>query len=113
MRVSYLPEVADYLADLIYTLYKENYFSFEENAFAYVRRLRGEIDKYLPDMPPKRAPRYFERYGSDLYYAVFRTSKRTSWYIFYSIYLVGEQPHYLVRHISNNHVAGQYFHDEE
>jgi hypothetical protein len=53
----------------------------------------------------KNAPPYFNRYGSNLKYITYKANKTTSWYILYQ----QRDNIFLIRHITNNHVAAQYF----
>lgn len=45
MKVIALPEVREYLMELIQILYKKEYFGFEENAQKYVEELIFDIKK--------------------------------------------------------------------
>jgi hypothetical protein len=108
MRVVVVPEVYDFLENLVVILYENEYFGFEEAARRYVDELYSDITSTLPTCAKKRAPAYFDRYGSGMYYAVFRKNKRTSWYAFFRIYRDRGELIYQVRHITNNHVAAQY-----
>ena len=110
MRVIFLPEVHIYLDSLIPVLYKRDYFGFEDAAIKYVDGLIDDIMMNLPVKLKKPAPKYFtDRYGKELYYAVFTKNKRTQWYAFFRIYEVDGETYYQVRHIENNHTAAQYF----
>ena len=93
--VSFLPEVRQYLRELMEVLFEKEYFGFD-------------IRDTLPTRPAKKAPPRFNRYGEHLYYAAFRKSKATQWYVFFTRYRVNGEIHYLVRYISNNHMISQY-----
>ena len=108
MMVFFLPEVRQYLRELVEILYEKGYFGFEESAIRYVRELIFDIRDTLPTRPAKKAPPRFNRYGEHLYYATFRKSKATQWYVFFTRYRVNGEIHYLVRYISNNHMISQY-----
>jgi hypothetical protein len=98
-----------YLTDLVETLYISGYFHFYESSALYVRRLVNEIVMNIHLQPKKSAPLYFSRYGENMYYITCRRN-RTTWYVFFTIH--GEYGnYYLVRHITNNHVAGHHFLD--
>ena len=56
----------------------------------------------------KPAPKYFDRYGKDMEYAVFKKNKHTSWYVFFRVYRKNGEEIYQVRYITNNHVMAQY-----
>lgn len=108
VKIVALPEVREYFKELISILYKENYFGYEESAIEYVESLFDEIEKSLPIRTKRRAPNYFSRYGENLYYAVFKKSKATQWYVFFTIYADQNEQIYLIRYVSNNHVVAQY-----
>jgi hypothetical protein len=108
MSVLFLPAVRKYLDSLADILFKEEYFSYEENARQYVKELFDEIEKYLPTRSKKPAPKYFDKYGTGMYYAVFKKSKRTSWYAFFRVYRKDGETYYQVRHVTNNHTVAHF-----
>ena len=108
MKILALPEVQQYLNELINILYNKGYFGFEETALKYVSELETEIRETLPYRHKRKAPKYFERYGKDMFFATFKKSKRTQWYVFFSKYEENKETIYLIRHIENNHTAAQY-----
>ncbi|GHT41851.1 hypothetical protein FACS189437_09260 [Bacteroidia bacterium] len=93
------------LKELLIVLYTKGYFSLWENAKKYVDSVVHYVVRYIGVLHGKDAPLYFSRYGTNLKYITYRANKNTWWYIFY-------QQHdnvFLIRHITNNHVAAQYF----
>lgn len=108
MSVVFSPEVEDYLYELIEILYRKEYFGFKESSVQYVTDLILEIREKLPTSVKRRAPDFFQEYGKNLYYAMFKKSKVTQWYIFFSTYKIKEEIVYVVRYISNNHVIAQH-----
>ena len=109
MNVYTVPEVKQYLNNLITILYKKGYFGFEDTAKKYVNELLDDIISNLPVKLKRPAPKYFtDQYGKGLYYAVFPKNKRTQWYVFFRMYQENGELYYQVRHITNNHVAAQY-----
>ena len=104
MKITFLPETIDYFNELSTILYEKDYFGLEESAYKYVDDLLEDIRLLLPLHPKKIAPPYFDRYGKDMYYATFRKSKATQWYVFFSEYKNNGETVYLVKYISNNHV---------
>ena len=104
MRVLTEPIVVEILLELVITLTDKGYFSYEEDAKDYVKELFEEIKTNLPKMRHKPAPKYYERYGKDLYYATIRTNKRTHWYPFFSKYVENGETIYMVSYIGNNHI---------
>jgi hypothetical protein len=108
MTVLFLPEVEEYIYELIDILYKKNYFGFRESASMYVNDLVQDISFNLPSKVKKIAPSYFDRYGSNMYYASFRKNRNTMWYVFFNIYKYDNDTIFFVRYLSNNHVIAQY-----
>jgi hypothetical protein len=110
MKVLALPEVRQYLYELSLILHEKGYFSYLDSSERYVEELFTDIKMTLPNRLRRHAPPYFERYGKDMYYAIFRKNKQTQWYVFFTIYESEgkEDIIYLVRYISNNHVIAQY-----
>lgn len=107
MKVVALPEVRLYLKELIQILYDKDYFSFEDSAIQYVEELLHDIQTSLPIRVKRPAPIYFNRYGNNMYYAIFKKNKQTQWYVFFNIYSEDDETIYLIRFISNNHVISQ------
>ena len=108
MKVIFVPEVFDYLESLIPILYHHGYFSFENDAVDYVEELIDDIQMTLPTRLHKPAPNYFDRYGKNMKYAVFKKNKRTTWYVFFTTYWKNGEKIYLIRYIANNHTIAQY-----
>lgn len=106
MRVLFLPEVEEYLYELAEILYQKEYFGFKESATKYVRDLVAEIISSLPNKHRKIAPDYFSKCGKNMFYANFKRSKNTQWYVFFSIYEKDQVC--LVRYIGTNHTCSQY-----
>ena len=107
MRVLVLPEVRQYLSELIWVLFDNDYFGFLESAEDYVESLFEDIKTTLPNRQKRPAPPYFQRYGKNMFYATFRKSKHTQWYVFFNIYEKNGELTYVVRYISNNHVVAK------
>ena len=109
MKVLVIPEVAQYVESLIPVLYEKGYFVFKETAKKYMDDLYDDILTTLPIRLHKPAPKYFDKYGKDMEYAVFKKNKRTTWYVFFRIYQNYGEDIYQVRYIANNHTVAQYF----
>jgi len=107
MKIIVLPEVRQYLSELSWILYEKDYFSYYEMAEKYVDTLLDDIENTLPNRQKHTAPPYFQRYGKDLRYSIFRKSKHTQWYVFFNIYEENGELVYLVRYITNNHVVAK------
>jgi hypothetical protein len=108
MNVIISPEVQGYLDNLVLTLYRKEYFGFEEQAVDYVHNLLDDIKADLPKRQHKLASSYFEKYGKGVQYASFRKNKQTEWYAFFTTHEVENEKIYLVRYVANNHTVAQY-----
>lgn len=108
MTVLFSPDVRRYFRELEDVLYEKKYFGFEDSAIRYVRKLIYEIERDLHLSVKREAPPYFERYGKNMFYSVFRKNKNTQWYVFFNIYADSGKYIYLVRYISNNHIIAQH-----
>ena len=108
MKVIVIPEVYDFLENLVIVLYEKEYFGFEAAARKYVDELYEDITKNLPMSLKKRAPVYFDKYGEGMYYAAFKKNNNTSWYAFFRIYKKNGERIYQVRYIANNHSVAQH-----
>ena len=108
MNVIILPKVLEYLDSLVFILFEKEYFGFLETSINYVDELIDEIKTTLPICLHKPAPKYFDKYGKGMKYAVFRKSRCTAWYAFFKKYEKDGETIYLVRYIANNHTIAQY-----
>jgi len=86
MKVYAIPEIIEYLETLVDILYEKEYFSYQQTSEIYVAELFNDIITNLPKKQHKPAPKYYDRYGKELYYAAFTKNKRTTWYAFFSKY---------------------------
>ncbi|MDR0567487.1 MAG: hypothetical protein LBG47_10740 [Prevotellaceae bacterium] len=107
MKVLFLPEVREYFRELVQILYEKNYLGFESTALRYAEDLFSAIADKLPMKEKRHAPAYFDKYGKGMFYATFKKSKYTQWYVFFNIYVDSGEVVYLVRYISNSHVIAQ------
>lgn len=108
MNVIILPKVLDYLENLVIILYEKEYFCFLETSSNYVYELLIDIKMTLPIRQHRPAPKYFEKYGKGMKYAVFRKNKNTSWYVFFKTYEKNGERIFLVCYIGNNHTVAQH-----
>ena len=108
MKIIALPEVRQYLKELSYILYEKGYFVFEDTSEKYVEELFHDIKTTLHIRLHKSVPKYFDKYGKGMEYAIFRKNKQTSWYIFFRVYRYNGEDIYLIRYIANNHTISQY-----
>jgi len=108
MKVLAIPKVLKYIESLVPVLYEQGYFSFEDSARKYVKDLYDDIQTNLPTKQHKPASKYFDKYGKNMEYAVFKKNKNTSWYVFFKKYRENKETIYLIRYIGNNHTVAQY-----
>jgi hypothetical protein len=104
MSVIFAPQVEDFLYDLVEILYEKDYFGFYEDADGYVTGLVHDIIESISNKIKKPAPSYFNRYGKDMSYTVFKKNNNTQWYVFFN----HEDDIYYIRYIGNNHTCAQY-----
>ena len=84
------------LLELVQILFKNDYFSFKENAKDYV----DEIVEFIYSIPTKRKkPTLKNRFGN--WYCAFKINSHTTWYISFNV----EGDEYNITHITNNHSA--------
>jgi hypothetical protein len=108
MKVFFLPEVEDYLFELVEILYQKEYFGFKESAVNYVTDLENDIRTNLINKIKRPAPPLFSRYGINMLYAVFPKNKVTQWYVFFNVSRHNGETIAFVRYISNNHMIAQF-----
>ena len=108
MIVLFLPEVQEYYDNLEQILFEKGYFSFLDSSKRYVKELIDDIKTNLSTRLHRTAPKYFDRYGKNMKYAVFPKNRRTTWYVFFTTYWKNGEKIYLVRYIANNHTIAQY-----
>ena len=107
MKKKVLPshEYLDELTELISILVAKEYFSSKMYAKQYVSLLNNYVRNNIGISPSKKAPSFFIKYGKDLKYITYVHSSHTTWYILFE----ETEDTFFLRHITNNHVSGQYF----
>ena len=83
MNVVFSKNIRKYFRDLVPILYEKGYFILFDTAEKYVYELFDDITINLPTKQHKPAPAYFDKYGKNMYYAIFKKNRRTSWYVFF------------------------------
>jgi bifunctional pyridoxal-dependent enzyme with beta-cystathionase and maltose regulon repressor activities len=96
--VNYTNFVQDFFDELITTLFSKEYFSYEENAIAYVQKLVFYIEENIDGLPHKKSPNSLLKYGD--FYVLYKSNSRTTWYIFFS----KKGKNYLIKYLTNNHI---------
>jgi hypothetical protein len=103
-EVVFSQEVELFLDELLSLLFEKGYFAFPDSAKQYVDNLISYIEQNIGLLAGKDAPVYFSRYGQNLKYIKYRANKATTWYIFYQ----ERNGVFLIRYITNNHVAAHF-----
>lgn len=104
MKVVYHKNVTEYLNELIDILYDKEYFGFKDAAYDYVDWIFEQIESSIHTKLKNPAPKYFDRYGQDLSYVVFKRNSNTSWYVFFK----KQEDVYFIFYIGNNHNCAHY-----
>jgi len=96
-RIIFKDKVLDYLDELVFILFKEEYFSYSENAQLYVDKIVDSIIVEINSFPHKNTPKKLQYLGSK--YIFYKSNNRTTWYIFFE----KRNHNYLITGIINNH----------
>lgn len=80
IKIFYKPDVEFYINELIYVLYKEDYFSYLENAIEYKDNIINFIEQNIATFPSKLTPLFLNHLGSN--YIFYKSNSRTTWLIF-------------------------------
>lgn len=89
--------VLNYLDDLVYILFKEEYFSFLQNSYDYVDKIIDFIESDIATFPSKKTPAALKNFGSR--YIFYKSNQRTTWYVFFE----NKNNNYLITNIINSH----------
>jgi hypothetical protein len=89
--------VLDYLDDLVYVLFKKEYFGFMQSSYDYVDKIIDFIKMNIEHFPSRKTPAELKNYGSR--YVFYKSNQRTTWYIFYE----SKHNNYLITNIVNSH----------
>lgn len=89
--------VTDYLEELVFILYENEYFGFENDAQEYVQKIYDFIEYNLPIFPFRNTPENLIELGSK--YIFYKANHTTTWYIFFE----NLENRYLVTFITNSH----------
>jgi hypothetical protein len=96
-KVIFKNKVLDYLDELVYTLFKKEYFSYSENAQLYVDKIVDFVVLGINNFPHKITPQKLCYLGSN--YIFYKSNNRTTWYVFFE----KNNQNYLITGIINNH----------
>ena len=98
-------EFIDELEELFDILVDRKFFSYDEYALQYIDDIESFISSSIHSYPKREAPAIFAKYGNDLKFIAYKRNARTTWYILFE----ETEDVFFIRHITNNHVSGQYF----
>lgn len=96
-KIIFKNKVLDYFDELVYTLFKEEYFSYSENAQLYVDKIVDFIILEINSFPHKITPHKLQYLGSN--YIFYNANARTTWYVFFE----KQDAVFLITGIINNH----------
>ena len=97
IEVYYKVEVENYINELVYKLFQEDYFHFIENAIQYRDKLIHFIEDNIASFPFRNTPIPLGSLGTN--YIFYKSNNRTTWYIFFE----RKQNIFLITYITNNH----------
>lgn len=95
-KVIFKNAVLQYFDDLVYILFKEEYFGFSESAQSYTDKIVNFIISNISSFPHKKTPKSLQYLGSN--YIFYKSNTRTTWYIFFE----KRDQNYLITAIINN-----------
>jgi hypothetical protein len=89
--------VLNYLDNLVYILFKEEYFGFMQSSYDYVDKIIDFIENDISTFPSKKTPAALKNFGSK--YIFYKSNQRTTWYVFFE----NKNNHFLITKIINSH----------
>jgi hypothetical protein len=89
--------VLDYLDDLVFTLFKEEYFGFMQSSYDYVDKIIDFTFDNITTFPSKKTPTELKNFGSK--YLFYKSNQKTTWYIFFE----NKNNNFLITNIINSH----------
>lgn len=95
-KVIFENAVLQYFDDLVYILFKDEYFGFAESAQNYTDKIVNFIISNISSFPNKNTPKPLQYLG--LNYIFYKSNARTTWYIFFE----KRDQNYLITGILNN-----------
>ncbi|MFN8236942.1 MAG: hypothetical protein U0T77_02130 [Chitinophagales bacterium] len=101
--IKYSPAVEQYLNDLVDILFEKTYFSYKENAIEYVLKIISDVETNIHTRKQQKTPDALKHYGQ--LYISYKSSKRTMWYVFFT----KKEHFYIIKHMTNNHMATAQF----
>ncbi|HAH56045.1 MAG TPA: hypothetical protein DCM02_12380, partial [Flavobacterium sp.] len=89
--------VLDYLDDLVFILFKEEYFGFMQSSYDYVDKIIDFINYNITTFPSRKTPPELKNFGSN--YIFYKSNQRTTWYVFFE----NKNNNFLITNIINSH----------
>jgi hypothetical protein len=80
-KVIFKNAVLEYFDNLVYTLFKEEYFGFAESAQNYTDKIVNFIISDISGFLHKKAPKSLQYLGSN--YIFYKPNTGTTWYVFF------------------------------
>ena len=96
VSIKYKTQVVTYLNDLIFTIFKEDYFSYLESSVDYKNKLIDFIDSNIATFPARKTPLRIRYLGSN--YIFYKSNQRTTWYVFFE----QKDKNYIITNTINN-----------
>lgn len=96
-KVVFSQNVLNYFDDLFLSLFRRDYFSYEENAQLYIDNIVAFVNGSIEKFPWKSSPKELKHLGSK--YIFYKANSRTVWYIFFET----KNDKYLITGILNSH----------
>ena len=96
LNIKYKLEVINYLNQLTFKLFEEEYFSYFENSVNYKNKIIDFIDENIESFPARKTPFNLHYLGSN--YLFYKSNQRTTWYIFFE----KKDNDYVITNIVNN-----------
>ena len=95
-KVIFKNAVLEYFDNLVYTLFKEEYFGFAESAQNYTDKIVNFIISSISSFPHKKTPKSLQYLGSN--YIFYKPNSKTTWYVFFE----KRDQNYLITGVMNN-----------
>lgn len=96
-KVIFKNAVLEYFDNLVYVLFKEEYFGFTESAQNYTDKIVDFIISSISKFPHRKTPKSLQCLGSN--YIFYKLNTRTTWYIFFE----ERDENYLITGVINNY----------
>lgn len=95
-KVIFKNTVLEYFDNLVYTLFKEEYFGFAESAQNYTDKIVHFIISSISSFPHKKTPKSLQYLGSN--YIFYKPNTKTTWDVFFE----KRGQNYLITGVMNN-----------